>query len=179
MGFVMDKKIILLVAVFVLLLGSSFASSVTRSFAGSMQPGADLEVTLTVEADGGESFYAIDELVPEGWTVKDSGTGAAEHAGHIKWVVIEAAENTSYSYTLTAPSQEGIASFSGTYMFESMLQETGIAGATEVNVKAAQTPPATQPTGQGIDYITIAIAVVLIVIVLAVAFKFGKAKVKK
>ncbi len=171
----MDKKIILLAIALVVLASGCFASSVTRSFSGSVRPGEDLTVTLTVDVGDGETFYAIDELVPEGWIVKNIGTGSAEHQGHIKWVTIEGAENTTNSYTLTAPGTAETAVFSGTYMFESMDQEAEIAGTKQANVRQAVQQPTATPAPQQMDY-TLLIAVVAIVAVIVIAFIVLKKK---
>ncbi|MDP2974222.1 MAG: hypothetical protein Q8N60_04170, partial [Candidatus Diapherotrites archaeon] len=132
----MNKKNFLLPALFILLFGCAFASTVTRSFsATTVRPGADLTVTLTVDITAAETYYAIDEVFPSGWIVKPgSTTGSAEHAGHLKWVVTEGAVNTTYTYVLTAPNQSGTANFSGIFMFEEMGSETAIGGQTQVTV---------------------------------------------
>ncbi len=70
----MGKKIILVFAALVILAGGSLASGVSRSFSSNVEPGADLKVMLIVETEGDETYYAIDELVPKGWTVKSSGS---------------------------------------------------------------------------------------------------------
>ncbi len=139
----MSKKNLLLPAIFILLFGFTFASTVTRSFsATTVQPGADLTVTLTVDITAAETYYAIDEVLPSGWTVKSyEDTGSAEHAGHLKWVdanVTDAAD-TPYTYVVTAPSQSGTADFSGIFMFEGMEIETPISGQTRVTVAAVCT----------------------------------------
>lgn len=169
------KKLFLLFALMVLIASCS-ASTISRSFNSSeIAPGADLAVALTVNVTGGETFYLIDELVPAGWTVKDAGTGSAEHQGHIKWVVIQGAENTTYSYVLTAPQQEGDAAFEGTYMFEGMAAEAQIGGQKLVNVKTPSLPP--EPVGM--DLTLLAAAVIVLVIVAVAAFFLTQKKKKK
>jgi len=131
----MSKKNFLLPALFILLFGCAFASTVTRSFsATTLGQGADLTVTLTVGITAAETYYAIDEVFPSGWTIKNAGTGSTEHSGHLKWVVTESAVNIAYTYVLTAPSQSGTANFSGIFMFEEMGSETAIGGQTQVTV---------------------------------------------
>ena len=175
----MNNKIVLLFAIFVLFFGIACASTVSRSFSStSVEPGADLTVTLTVEVTGNESYYAIDELVPEGWIVKDSGSGSAEHQGHIKWVAIDNAENTTNTYTLTAPNQIETAIFNGTYMFEGMGQEAEIAGAKQANVIQEIPLPVPAPAPHETDYtIPIVIGAIIAVIIIAVVV-FEKKKTK-
>lgn len=145
----MSKKNFLLPALFILLFGCTFASTVTRSFsATTVQQGSDLTVTLTVDITGTETYYAIDERVPSGWTVKDAGTGSAEHSGHLKWVVTENAADAAYTYVLTAPSQSGRADFSGIFMFEDMGVETPIGGPNQVTVASVCTTANDCQSGQ-------------------------------
>ncbi len=137
----MKGKILLISAILLLFCASAFAGTVTRTLSPTtVAPGADLAVTLTVSVSGDETFYAIDELVPAGWTVKDSGTAAADHSGHLKWVVIQNATNTSYNYTLTAPSTTGQTAISGNTMFKGMDTEEAIGGQTSVTVSSGLTP---------------------------------------
>ncbi|MDP2974057.1 MAG: hypothetical protein Q8N60_03325 [Candidatus Diapherotrites archaeon] len=162
----MNKKAILLFAICILVTGYACASTVSRSFSSTtVQPSADLTVTLTIDITGIETFYAIDELVPSGWTVKDAGTGSAEHKGHVKWVVIQGAKNTALTYTLTAPSEPGTATFAGTCMFEGMPGEIQIAGQTQVGVGA---------TGGSTDLVAPLIALVAIIAIVAIAVKRKK-----
>jgi len=144
----MDKKILLVSALLALLLFGASAGTVTRSLsAAEVAPGQDITVTLTARIESGETFYAVDEIFPADWTVKDAGSGATGHAGHVKWAVIENAVDTTYSYVLTAPSQAGTGRFSGKYMFEGMESEVDIAGQKQASVKQASTGPDTTVSG--------------------------------
>lgn len=162
----MNKTIILLIAICILVAGYACASTVTRSFSSTtVQPGADLTVTLTVDITGAETFYAIDERIPttpSGWTVKDKGTGNTEHTGHVKWVEFQGAKDTTVTYTLTAPSQTGTATFPGIYMFEGMPSEAQIAGQNQVSVGATAGSP---------DLLAPLIALVAIIAIVAIAVK--------
>ena len=133
----MKINCILIILLILFSIGYCAASTVTRSFSASeVEPSASLTVTLTVDVTGSESFYAIDESTPSGWTVSDAGTGATDQTGHIKWVVIQDAGDTSYDYTMTAPASEETTAVSGLYMFEGMGAETSIEGETQVTVAA-------------------------------------------
>ncbi len=136
----MKNRIVLLLVIFVLFFGSTYASSVSRSFsAATVEVGSEVTVTLTVNIDGGETYYAIDETIPAGWTViyADNEPDSTQQTGHIKWVVIENAASTTYTYTVTAPGTAETATFSGVYMFEEMASETQIAGENQVTVTSA------------------------------------------
>ena len=76
----------------------------------------------------GETYYAIDEVIPSGITVVNPGTGNASSAGHLKWSVIQNASSTSYSYIATA-NTAGTYNFAGTYMAEGMTVEAAVAEA--------------------------------------------------
>lgn len=159
----MNKKAILLFAVCILVSAGAHASTVTRSSsATTVQPGADLTVTLTVDVTGTETFYVIDEIIPSGWTVKDVGTGSAEHKGHVKWVEIQGAKDATLTYTLTAPSQTGTATFPGTYIFEGMQSEAQISGQTQVSVGA---------TAGSTDLLAPLAALAIIIAIVAIAVK--------
>ena len=173
----MDKRKILVILALFLIMESCLASEITRSLSSAtVAPGEDLTVTLTVTVDGDETFYAIDELVPTGWTVKDAGSGSAEHEGHIKWVIIESAENTSYTYTLTAPIGEGTTTIVGMYQFEGMAAEADITGTTSVSVAEANQPPVTPPAQTAPDYTLPAIALAIAAVVIVAFVVYSKRK---
>jgi len=131
----MDNKTGLVLASLLLLSALGSASTVTRSLStANVAPGGDLAVTLNVEPSAGETYYAIDETVPPGWAIKDPGTGSTDQAQHLKWLVPENAEKTSYTYVLTAPETRESAAFNGFYMFEGMPNEAQIEGANQAAV---------------------------------------------
>ena len=163
----MNKKAILFIAVSMLIAGNAYASTVTRSCTpATLQPGADLTVMLSVDITGNETFYVIDEIVPSGWAVKDAGTGSAEHSGHIKWVEIQGAKDTTVTYTLTASNQTGLATFAGTFMFERMETEAQIAGQSQVSVGESSAVGK-----ETTDLVTPLIALVIIIAIVAIAVK--------
>jgi hypothetical protein len=114
------------------------AAGVTRSLSSeAVSPGGSLVVTLSVDVSGASDYYAIDEVYPSGWEVTDAGSGSTKHTGHWKYVVIENAENTQFTYTLKAPSGEGSYSFSGEYMFGGQGSSSPITGQSSVVVSSA------------------------------------------
>ena len=124
-------------------------SSVTRSFSSTtVQPGQTVTVTLTVSVVGGETFYALDETVPSGWTITNAGGLDTSEPGHLKAIVLQDAQSTTYSYTVTAPSTTGIYTFSGTYQFEGMGSDATIGGASQVEVTTAAGCSGTCKTNQ-------------------------------
>jgi hypothetical protein len=151
------------------LLPMTSAASVTRTVSpGMVAPGGIATVTLSVDVSGAADFYAVDEMYPSGWTVVDKGSGAIEHKGHWKYVVIENAQNTQLTYTIQAPSEPGTYSFSGEYMFGDMKKAAPIAGQGNVYV------------GSGDMTMTLAIALIAIILVsLVLLVKFKKLDLKK
>lgn len=115
------------------------ASTITRSFSkNSVLPGETISVTLDVAITGGETYYIIDDAVPQGWSIVNPEPGT--QAGHFKVAVIQGAASTSYTYDVTAPQAEGPYTFSGTYMFEGMSSEGSIGGQGTISVQSAAAP---------------------------------------
>jgi len=134
----MDSKFI--PAVFVsllLLLPLSSASVITRSLPQSALPGETVLVSLDVSITGGEAFYLLDEIVPAGWTITSPGSGDPIQPGHLKWVIIQNAADTRYTYEAKAPAAEGEYAFSGIYMFQGMTSEGNIQGDSRIRVVSA------------------------------------------
>ncbi len=105
--------------VWINLIGVAEATSINRSLSWApVGSGEDITVNLAVDITGNEDYYAIDELIPDGWSVKDSGGGSIVQAGHIKWVVISGAINKTYTYIITLPTIQGTTQFIGYYLFE-------------------------------------------------------------
>ena len=141
-GMMNSKIMVYTVLIAMLFMGTAFASSgsyVDRGVSSTtLLQGASVVVTLNVHLVSPDSYYAIDEVYPAGWTVTDPGTGDTSELGHLKWVVITGAANTAYSYTLSAPSSAlGSSPFSGIYGFSSGSQP--ITGVQSVTVLAPQT----------------------------------------
>jgi len=110
--------------------------AIKRSFSSSsIEAGSDVTVTLTISPGNNHTFYAIDEIIPSGWTVKDAGTGSTAYAGHIRWVLIQDASRTTYTYVLTSPASAGKGTFYGIYMFEGHTTEQTIKGQHMVTVR--------------------------------------------
>lgn len=79
----------------------------------------EILVTLKIKIDG-SSFYIVDEKIPEGATAYEpSSDGSTEDKGHVKWVVIQGAQDSTYTYKIKF-TKTGENLFNGEYIFESM-----------------------------------------------------------
>jgi len=143
------------------------ASGVTRSFSKSpVSTGETVTVTLGVSVTGAETYYLIDEAVPQGWTIINPDP--ATQAGHFKVAVIQGAKSTSYTYEVKAPALEGTYTFSGTYMFEGMKSQDPIGGQQEITAGTGS-----QTAKPGYEILT---APVIIIGAVAISFAFYKSK---
>jgi len=113
----MKFKIFILILVLINLTFVS-ASSVTRSFSSDeISDCNEIEVTLEVRVTKGDTFYAIDESYPFGFSVIKNGGGSTQEQNHIKWVVLTGANDTQYTYTIKPSCDEGSYTFNGEYGF--------------------------------------------------------------
>jgi hypothetical protein len=147
----MSKKILPLACIFLFFSAVAIcdASSVSRSFSKtSANPSESITVTLTVSVtDARDTYYAIDESYPSGWTIVSAGSGDISQSGRIKWAVTTGASSTSYAYGIRAPSNPGTYTFSGVYMFNTTYPvEIAISGSSQVTVTNPQ--DTTKPTIQ-------------------------------
>jgi len=94
-------------------------------------------IELAVEINEGETYYLIDEVIPEGWNVISASDGGSYEAfpGHIRWVVIQNAYDYIYSYELEIPTGVGRGVFHGLYMGEGDKVEQPIMGESVINVE--------------------------------------------
>ena len=132
------KKLIIMVAITALLLlivglPTAIASDVSRTIpSGEQAPNTDIEIMLTVTLDSGETYYSIDEVIPDGLTIMDAGTGDTTETGHIKWVVIQGATSTTYTYTVQGT--DGTYNINGIYQIEGMTTPDTIHGNTVLTI---------------------------------------------
>lgn len=112
-------------------------STLTRSFSDNTpEQCSELTVSLELDVNNVDTYYAIDEIIPSGWEISDSGEGDTSESGHIKWVIVDGAENGNYQYKVDVPCDAlGIYVFDGMYMFESDTEEQVIQGEEEINVQ--------------------------------------------
>ena len=113
--------------------GSSVERSISQQ---SVAIGGGVNVTLhiTIGADN-HTYYAIEEVFPDGWNLIDEGGGSVT-GNSIRWFYLgdRNANNASYNYKLSAPSTAGTYSFSGQYFIEGMNNETEINGVNTLTV---------------------------------------------
>ncbi|MFH1586035.1 MAG: hypothetical protein ABIB79_04665 [archaeon] len=94
-----------------------------------------ITIALYVKIQGDESFYALEEFIPESFKVIDADRGKTPNPNVLKWAVIENAKSKTYIYVLDAPSQEGEYNFKGQYMFEGMKTPKDILGESRMVVQ--------------------------------------------
>ncbi len=112
-------------------------STITRTLSSSAINKNDvLTVTLNVTIDNStnETFFIIDEIIPENFTVVSAGGGNTSYAGHIRWAVIENANSTFIRYSIKS-DVAGNRTFNGTYMFENMTNEVNITPHNMITVR--------------------------------------------
>ena len=103
-------------------------SNISRTFNQSIvNGGGNIKVTISVVIIPG-NYYLIDEIIPDGFSVIDSGGGNSSQAGHIKWAVLSNAVSINYTYMIKAPSPDTITtySFSGVYIIQGMINQEQI-----------------------------------------------------
>jgi len=121
---------------------------VSRDIADStVKPGGQVDVTLYVVTEAEDRFFLIDEIIPDGWSVVDTGTlfeagkVNASEARHLKKAVIQGISETSFTYTLQAPSNTGKYYFSGNYYIEGMSGFRDMVGQFSIEVSTSTNDP--------------------------------------
>ncbi|MFH1072717.1 MAG: LamG domain-containing protein [Nanoarchaeota archaeon] len=123
-----------------------YASIATRSFSGSSPYFANdvITVSVTVKPKNDETFYGLEEHIPQGFIVIESGDANFNQAQNVlRWVALDY-ENPdtplpdviTKTYTVQAPASPGIYDFVGLFQFEDDPRNTNqdIAGPTVVQV---------------------------------------------
>jgi hypothetical protein len=129
-------KKILIFTMIILLATLVSAGTVTRSFSSdTVEPGETVDVTLTVAVESDDSFYAIDETYPAGWTLLDNGGLSQAGTRLLRALVFSGLESRTYVYQLRAPTSATSSTFSGTYSFDTSATPN-IAGSTTLTVQA-------------------------------------------
>ncbi len=119
------------------------SGTVARDLPASCAPAATVLVALTVTPETGVEVQAVEEVVPEGWTVVSvSATGNTNNPGTVRWGPFLDAAARSLSYTLRAPAAAGTAVFSGHGAFDATTSTT--TGGTNIRVLAAPSGEATR-----------------------------------
>jgi len=114
------------------------AGSAIRELPDNVDSGQNVFIFLSINLEN-ESFYVIDEVIPSGWEIIDNGGADTSEANHLKWVIIQDAEDVVYNYTLRVPENiSGQYNFSGTCMFENDIEEQNVNGDISIIVNLVQ-----------------------------------------
>ena len=137
----MLKKILFLMFVMILLIGSVSALTATRNFSDNNISISET-ITVSMDVDGtGSVLYGVNEYVPNNWIVDNSSINkdGGYDGNKITWLFWDN-NNRTLIYNVTAPATPGVYDFTGNYtdgvdMFE-------ISGQTQVTVSGTDiTPP--------------------------------------
>ena len=141
----MKKKSILalmaMLPILFALAAPALAESITRIVPSGVFSGTNITIGLNVTLEN-STFYAVDEIVPSGWSVTDAigpGVNWTTNPPHIYWVCIGNCVNTTLTYDLSVPpGANGTYSFSGTYAM-TYVDDTLIGGPNSINVTPSPT----------------------------------------
>ena len=116
-----------------------------RSFSAPwVLPGGALEVTITAAGYGG--FGQGVETLPSGFSYEGSDLSEAAVAVEGQTVAFTLLGDERFTYTVTAPSAEGVYSFSGVLLDANKAEQT-VGGYSSIRVGPAPTPtPTPEPT---------------------------------
>jgi len=112
-------------------------TGVTRTLPDKANSGDIIDVELDVKV-GNATYYTVDETVPGGWEIISASGGGdyTSESGHVKWIILNDAKDTTYTYRIKIPEVAvGSYTFSGYYTFEGM-PESNIEGDEDVFVYA-------------------------------------------
>ena len=94
-------------------------------------PGETIKVQLHIKLDKDQSYYFIEEIVPEGFVVLDD----VARENKIRLAKIQNAESTTFSYMVEASQEKGIYTFSGEYGIEFVNGTRNIEGTNRISVE--------------------------------------------
>jgi hypothetical protein len=148
----------------VLAAGVQAAGTMTRTITpGVVAPEGMVTVTLTIDVQEGERFYAIDETPPSALAIGEIGDLRKDVNDHLKYVKLQNPFDTSFTYTMTAPETEGTYTFTGIYQIDGMEDPVEIGGQTTLTVSSST-----------LDTTTMLIIAVVVIIVIIVAIALVK-----
>ena len=107
---------------------------------GPQASGVDIPISLSVTVDGAD-WYMIDEVIPPGLTVTDADGADTTESGHLKWMVLSGASDTTYTYKVQGSA--GTYTFSGEFQMEGMSDPGDIDCDTELEISDNTPPTAT------------------------------------
>jgi hypothetical protein len=105
---------------------------------GIVAPGQPMQVTIHVQPAPGVAACAIEEQVPDGWSVADISDGGSVTNGVIRWGLFLDNAERSLTYKLVAPSTvTSIGTIEGTASFDGVVISTsGPNNAASINTSA-------------------------------------------
>jgi len=107
---------------------------ITRNFSSStLNIGEMLTVTINIYLRNGETYYVLEDQIPLGFDIIDSGSGNTSTPNYIKWIEYQDAQSTSYTYILNA-TQAGNYTFTGEYFIEGFSDISEIGGDNLVEI---------------------------------------------
>jgi len=111
-------------------------SGITREISKtSVNQNEEIQVRLIVSIKDGERFYSIEEKFPSQSQVVNNGGGKLNNLNTtLHWLVIQNAQDIVYTYTIKAPSNQGIYEFDGNYMLEGYTDPKKISGQNTITV---------------------------------------------
>lgn len=105
---------------------------VERSFDKDVvAPGERIEVSLNIRLNEDQTYYLLEESIPEGFVV----LGDVAKDNKVRLVEIQNAESNVFTYSVEAPSERGVYTFYGEYGMEFINGTRDIAGANEIRVE--------------------------------------------
>ena len=108
---------------------------------GAQSEGVDIPISLEVTVDGA-TWYMVDEIIPSGLTVTDAGGADTTEAGHLKWIVLTGATDTTCTYTVQGSA--------GTYTFAGEFQIEGMADSASIDCDTGLEIAGESPEGQNV-----------------------------
>lgn len=105
--------------------------NVNRSFSDSkVGPGESFDVTLDIRLDSDQTYYLLEETIPEGFVTENENA----KGNKIRLIEIQGAESTVFTYTVKAPMEPGTYEFYGQYGVALVKGTRDIGGASTVIV---------------------------------------------
>jgi hypothetical protein len=128
------KKSIVFFTIFAMIAAAAYAGSVSRSIPSRAQPGNELTVTLSVSGATADKLFTIEDVIPQGLTIKEwTVTGAKEAKDDITtrekdnrfgWSFTPASASASVEYKIDLPSLESSYTFGKVVWFDPSGQGT-------------------------------------------------------
>ena len=104
---------------------------------GSQAANSEIPVSLQVTVNGA-TWYMVDEKIPSGLTVTDTGGADTTQPGHLKWVVLQDASNTTITYKVKGSA--GVYNFGGEFQIEGMANPAQIDCDTQLTIGEVSPP---------------------------------------